>query len=81
MKNLSLQIKGLMAKTNGSEPPKGAKKSSYATSSLEPLKDDKESIYFPIGMKPQMAPFASNGAFLKQSKAEKGNLLSVRECP
>ena len=75
MKDLSLQIKGLMAKTNGSEPPKGAKKSSYATSSLEPLKDDKESIYFPIGMKPQMAPFASNGAFLKQSKAEKGKLV------
>ena len=75
MKDLSLQIKGLMAKTNGSEPPKGAKKSSYATSSLEPLKDDKESIYFPIGMKPKMAPSVSNGASLKQSKTEKGKLV------
>ena len=75
MKDLSLQIKELMAKTNGSEPPKGAKKSSYATSSLEPLKDDKESIYFPIGMKPQMDPSVSNGASLKQSKTEKGKLV------
>ena len=75
MKDLSLQTKGLMAKANGSEPPKGAKKSSYATSSLEPLKDDKESIYFPIGVNAQTAPAVSRNSPLKQSKIEPGRLV------
>ena len=75
MKDLSLQIKGLMAKANSCEKLNGAKKMSPAEAISAPPKTDEGSIYFPIDAGPKTLSVNPGNRTSEQSGIEAGRLV------
>ena len=75
MKDLSLQIKGLIAKASSSEKPNGDKKKSPAEATTAPPKTDGGSIYFPVGTGPQGGSFNPGNRTSEKSGTEEGRLV------
>ena len=75
MKDLSLQIKGLIAKASSSEKPNGDKKKSPAEATAASPKTDGGSIYFPVGTGPQGGSFNPGNRTSEKSGTEEGRLV------
>ena len=75
MKDLSLQIKGLMAKASGCEKLNGGKKMSPPKANAAPPKTDEGSIYFPIDARPKTLSVNPRNRTSEQSGIEAGRLV------
>ena len=75
MKDLSLQIKGLIAKASSSEKPNGDKKKSPAQAGVAPPKTSGGLTYFAIDAEPQGAPFNPGNRTSEKSGTEEGRLV------